>query len=168
MAIVNRKTGEVTYSGQVYDVKGATRLDYFVDLVTVIDDLGNAKELTIAGNQFEVSKDVTAERMKIHRERMFQLSRIAEFAQLREMVKQSKETGLTARQFIELIKGLNLEDYQTPNLSNLLKKFEAKKLRSNFKISLITQAIKWAKGEREFERPLSRAQINYFQGFLED
>ena len=76
MAIVNRETGEVTYSGQVYDIKGATRLDYFVDLVTVIDDLGDAREITITGHQFEVSKDVTTERMKIHRERMLQLSRL--------------------------------------------------------------------------------------------
>ena len=168
MAIVNRETGAVTYEGQVYDIKGATRLDYFVDLVTVIDDLGDAREITITGHQFEVSKDVTVERMTTHRKRMLQLSRVAEFAQQREMVKQSKGTGLTARHFVELLKGLNLEDYQTSGLSILLKKFEAKKLRSNFKNSLITQAIKWAKGGREFKQPLSRAQMNYFQDFLED
>jgi len=170
MSISKHNSDYAEYEGAVYSVRGTFKNDYATDIVTVIEDDGTTREIEIVGDfgssRLIATVDATPERIAAMRKKDAFNQAVHKRRIMRMEIAESKNTGLTARQFIETCKVLRVKSF---GLSDLLKRYQAGRLRSAFKINLIEQVIEWATTdpkEREHERPLSPRQEIYFFRYL--
>ena len=107
MALINLDTGERTYEGRVYSVRGSFKSDMAHDVVELIEDNGRIQVAEFTDlSRIRAEKDATEENVQLMIQYKEWRSRVFKIHMLRKWIKDASQTMLTTRQYIDLCAGL--------------------------------------------------------------